>query len=60
MAAVAAEKDSEKIADSFLNGDIDVDKFLSRYLKTRTLCQTRKTKEERFSQQLNNLEKAGF
>lgn len=59
-AAGKADEESEKIADGFLNGRIDVEKFLSLYLKTRALCQTRKTKEEKFSQQLNSLEKAGF
>lgn len=59
-AAGKADEESEQIADDFLNGKIDVDKFLSNYLKTRTLCQTRKTKEEKFSQQLNSLKKAGF
>lgn len=59
-AAGKADEESDKIADDFLNGRIDVEKFLSMYLKTRALCQTRKTKEEKFSQQLNSLEKAGF
>lgn len=59
-AAGKADEDSEKIADDFMNGKIDVEKFLPLYLKIRALCQTRKTKEEKFSQQLNSLEKAGF
>lgn len=52
--------ESEKVADAFLNGEIDVDKFVSSYIQIRTLSQTRKTKEEKLSQQLHNLEKAGF
>lgn len=59
-AAEEADKNSEEIAESFLRGELDVDKFVKVYLKARTLCQARKTKEEKFSQQLNNLEKAGF
>lgn len=59
-AARKADEESESIADDFLNGKIDVEKFLGLYLKTRALCQSRKTKEEKFSQQLSSLEKAGF
>lgn len=60
VAAEEAESESEKIAENFLSGNLDVDNFLQLYLKKRTLCQTRKTKEEKFSQQLNSLAKAGF
>lgn len=59
-AAGKADEESEKIADDFMNGTVDVEKFVSMYLKTRTLCQMRKTKEEKFSQQLSSLKKAGF
>lgn len=55
-----ADEDSEKLADSFLKGDLELDKFLSSYLKRRTIYQIRKTKEEKLSQQIHNLEKAGF
>ncbi|KAJ8927478.1 hypothetical protein NQ314_020075 [Rhamnusium bicolor] len=47
LAAAKADLDSEKVAESFLNGEIDVDKFVSDFIKTKTLCQTRKTKEEK-------------
>ncbi|KAF5297801.1 hypothetical protein FQA39_LY11950 [Lamprigera yunnana] len=59
----SAEKsnvDSEHVAESFLNGDLDVDKFVNGYISLRSLSQTRKSKEEKLSQQLYNLEKAGF
>ncbi|KAK4880494.1 hypothetical protein RN001_008640 [Aquatica leii] len=59
----AAEKsnvDSEHVAEAFLNGDLDVDKFVNSYIQIRSLNQTRKSKEEKLSQQLYNLEKAGF
>lgn len=59
-AAGNADEESERIADDFLSGNMDVERFLSLYLKTRMLCQTRKTKEEKFAQQLSSLEKAGF
>lgn len=60
LAAKNADDESEKIAESFLNGEIDVDKFANLYLATRTLSHVRKTKEEKLTQQLNNLAKAGF
>jgi ESCRT-I complex subunit VPS37 len=59
-AAEKAELDCENIADSFLKGGIDVDNFINLYTKTRTLCQTRKTKEEKLSHQLDSLLRAGF
>ncbi|KAJ3654658.1 hypothetical protein Zmor_013832 [Zophobas morio] len=58
--AEKAEQECENIADSFLKGDIDVDRFVTLYTKTRSLCQTRKTKEEKLSHQLDSLLKAGF
>ncbi|RZC34361.1 vacuolar protein sorting-associated protein 37A [Asbolus verrucosus] len=59
-AAQKAELECENIADTFLRGEIDVDKFVVLYTKTRALCQTRKTKEEKLSHQLDSLLKAGF
>lgn len=58
--AKEADDESEKLADSFLNGEIDVDRFVTRYLQTRALSHIRKTKEEKLTQQLNSLAKAGF
>lgn len=46
-AAKTADDESEKIAESFLQGNLDVDKFLNMFLKSRSLYQLRKTKEER-------------
>lgn len=60
IAAEEADTNCETIADSFLNGEIDVDKFVTQYTKERKLCQTRKTKEEKLSHQLDSLERAGF
>ncbi|KAK9888545.1 hypothetical protein WA026_000792 [Henosepilachna vigintioctopunctata] len=60
VASRKADEDSEKFAELFLSGEIDVDIFLSSYIKSRSLYQTRKTKEEKLSEQLDNLEKAGF
>ncbi|KAJ8913544.1 hypothetical protein NQ315_017095 [Exocentrus adspersus] len=60
LAAKKADLDSEKIAERFLNGEVDVDKFVNDFIKTKTLSQTRKTKEEKLSHQLDKLERAGF
>lgn len=60
QAAQKSESESERIADAFLKGEIDVDKFVNMYIQSRMLTQTRKTKEEKLSQQLQSLKKAGF
>ncbi|KRT85720.1 hypothetical protein AMK59_1147 [Oryctes borbonicus] len=60
LAAEKSEAESEEIADTFLKGEIDVDKFVSMYIQSRSLTQARKTKEEKLSQQLQILKKAGF
>lgn len=59
-AAKIADAETEKIANAFLNGEIDVEKFLQTYLNSRKLTQMRKTKEEKLSQQLQSLKQAGF
>ncbi|KAH1004964.1 vacuolar protein sorting-associated protein 37A [Dendroctonus ponderosae] len=59
-AAKAAEEESEKIAEQFLHGELDVDRFLNMFIKTKAVFQLRKTKEEKLCHQLNRLEKAGF
>nr|CAI5860063.1 unnamed protein product [Callosobruchus analis] len=59
-AARKMEGESEKVAESFLNGTIDVDKFVSNFISTRMISQARKTKEEKLGQQLDKLERAGF
>ncbi|XP_028133627.1 vacuolar protein sorting-associated protein 37A [Diabrotica virgifera virgifera] len=58
--AEKADKESEKIAESFLGGETDVDKFVNDFIRVKTLSQSRKTKEEKLGQQLDRLEKAGF
>jgi len=59
-AADEENNNSEKIAESFIRGDLDVEKFVLDYVKSRSLAQVRKTKEEKLSQQLQRLERAGF
>lgn len=59
-AAKTADDESEKIAESFLQGNLDVDKFLNMFLKSRSLYQLRKTKEERLANQLDRFEKEKY
>ncbi|GLV39254.1 Vacuolar protein sorting 37A [Carabus blaptoides fortunei] len=59
-AAARADEQSESIAERFLSGELDVDHFVSSYIKSRTLSHTRKTKEEKLAHQLSELERAGF
>lgn len=60
VAAEKANADGDRIAESFLQGDLEADKFVSMFLQARTLAHTRKTKEERLSHQLESLEKASY
>ncbi|XP_065164041.1 vacuolar protein sorting-associated protein 37A isoform X1 [Atheta coriaria] len=60
FAAEEANVRSEAIAEQFLQGQMDVEKFVVEYIQSRSLAQARKTKEEKLSQQLENLERAGF
>lgn len=59
-AVETAEDESEQIAKDFLDGNVQLNDFVSMYLEKRTLCHNRKTKEEKLTEQLHNLEKAGF
>lgn len=59
-AATKADEESEAIAEQFLNRDLDVDHFVNSYIKSRLVSHLRKTKEEKLSHQLNELERAGF
>lgn len=60
VAAEKANADGDRIAESFLQGDLEVDKFVSMYLQAKTLGQIRKTKEEKLSHQLESLDKASY
>ncbi|XP_011297525.1 vacuolar protein sorting-associated protein 37A isoform X3 [Fopius arisanus] len=59
-AADESHEKSEKIAEDFLNRKIDVERFLSTYIKCRKLGQARRTKEEKLAHQLNELKRAGY
>ncbi|XP_066143711.1 vacuolar protein sorting-associated protein 37A [Euwallacea fornicatus] len=56
-AAKEAEEEGEKMVESFLHGDLDVDKFLNLFIKSKSLYQLRKTKEEKLAHQLDRFEK---
>ncbi|XP_066258548.1 vacuolar protein sorting-associated protein 37A [Euwallacea similis] len=56
-AAKRAEEEGEKMVESFLQGDLDVDKFLNLFIKSKSLYQLRKTKEEKLAHQLDRFEK---
>ncbi|XP_034933807.1 vacuolar protein sorting-associated protein 37A-like [Chelonus insularis] len=59
-AADESHEQSEKIAESFLEQKIDVERFLSTYIECRKLGQARRTKEEKLAHQLNELKRAGY
>lgn len=59
-AADESHEKSEEIAEDFLNGKIDVDNFLNKYVERRKLGQERRTKEEKLAHQLNELKRAGY
>lgn len=60
IAATKADEESEAIAEQFLNRALDVDHFVNSYIKSRLVSHLRKTKEEKLSHQLSELERAGF
>ncbi|XP_013868970.1 vacuolar protein sorting-associated protein 37A isoform X1 [Austrofundulus limnaeus] len=53
VAAHQAEEDSEETAESFLEGRIDIDEFLTSFMEKRTLCHSRRAKEEKLQQSIN-------
>ncbi|GAB6033277.1 hypothetical protein CHUAL_012877 [Chamberlinius hualienensis] len=60
FAALQAEDESEHIAQSFLEGKIEIEEFLPKFMERRILSHNRKAKEERLNQQLMELKKSGF
>ncbi|KAM6940052.1 vacuolar protein sorting-associated protein 37A isoform 2-T2 [Xenentodon cancila] len=53
VAAHQAEEESEETALNFLEGRIDIDEFLTSFMERRTLCHSRKAKEEKLQQSIN-------
>uniref|UniRef100_A0A3Q0SFX6 VPS37A subunit of ESCRT-I n=1 Tax=Amphilophus citrinellus TaxID=61819 RepID=A0A3Q0SFX6_AMPCI len=53
VAAHQAEEESEETAENFLEGRIDIDEFLTSFMEKRTLCHSRRAKEEKLQQSIN-------
>ncbi|CAG5128487.1 unnamed protein product [Candidula unifasciata] len=50
VAVMEADEESEKIAEQFLDQEMDVDEFMRSFLDKRTLCHLRRAKEEKLNQ----------
>lgn len=59
-AVMKSDEESERIAEQFLNKEMDLDEFLVAYIQRRMASHSRRTKEEKLSHQLQELERAGF
>ncbi|KAK3914798.1 Vacuolar protein sorting-associated protein 37A [Frankliniella fusca] len=59
-ATLQADEESERVAEHFLSGGMNVDQFLVDYVNKRMMSHIRKIKEEKLSQQLRDLLKAGY
>lgn len=53
VAAHQAEEESEEMAQNFLEGRTDIDEFLTSFMEKRTLCHSRRAKEEKLQQSIN-------
>ncbi|XP_068176967.1 vacuolar protein sorting-associated protein 37A isoform X2 [Antennarius striatus] len=53
VAAHQAEEESEEMAENFLEGRTDIDEFLTGFMEKRTLCHSRRAKEEKLQQAIN-------
>ncbi|XP_067114387.1 vacuolar protein sorting-associated protein 37A [Osmerus mordax] len=53
VAAHQAEEESEETAENFLEGRTEIDDFLSSFMEKRTLCHSRRAKEEKLQQSIN-------
>lgn len=55
VAAHQAEEESEETAENFLEGRTDIDEFLTSFMEKRTLCHSRRAKEEKLQQSINTV-----
>ncbi|XP_076869715.1 vacuolar protein sorting-associated protein 37A [Brachyhypopomus gauderio] len=53
VAAHQAEEESEETAESFLEGKTEIDDFLASFMEKRTLCHSRRAKEEKLQQAIS-------
>ncbi|XP_078682633.1 vacuolar protein sorting-associated protein 37A-like [Branchiostoma floridae x Branchiostoma belcheri] len=54
VAAQQAEEESDVIADEFLEGKMEIDEFLQKFMEKRVLCHIRHAKEEKYQQMMAN------
>lgn len=47
ISVLQSEEESEKIADEFLQGDLNLDVFMNKFMEKRKECHLRRAKEER-------------
>lgn len=57
---LAIDEDSERIAEHFLQGGVDIDEFIADYTGKRKLSHIRKIKCEKLGNQLKKFEQAGL
>ncbi|KAF4071690.1 hypothetical protein AMELA_G00276200 [Ameiurus melas] len=53
VAAHQAEEESEETAENFLEGKTEIDDFLASFMEKRTLCHSRRAKEEKLQQTIS-------
>ncbi|XP_026990598.2 vacuolar protein sorting-associated protein 37A isoform X2 [Tachysurus fulvidraco] len=54
VAAHQAEEESEEKAENFLEGKTEIDDFLASFMEKRTLCHSRRAKEEKLQQSISD------
>ncbi|KAL1110093.1 hypothetical protein AAG570_008170, partial [Ranatra chinensis] len=60
QSVIQIDEESEQLAERFLEGSVDLEKFLSGYISYRMVSHSRKAKDEKLSQQLEELKRAGY
>ncbi|XP_046983017.1 vacuolar protein sorting-associated protein 37A [Schistocerca americana] len=60
LAAQQSDEESDAVAEAFLSGRVDVERFAAQYIRIRALSHERKTKEEKLQSQLRELQRAGY
>ncbi|VDP18366.1 unnamed protein product [Soboliphyme baturini] len=54
-AAAQSEEESDKIADKFLSGTMDIEEFIDKYKETKQLAHTRKIKADKLMEIVRSL-----
>uniref|UniRef100_A0A0B6ZEB2 VPS37 C-terminal domain-containing protein n=1 Tax=Arion vulgaris TaxID=1028688 RepID=A0A0B6ZEB2_9EUPU len=50
VAVMEADEESERVAEKFLEKELDIDEFMRSFMEKRTLCHLRRAKEEKLNQ----------